>query len=101
MVIRSVDVFKLGGLATLPDNHARQQQIYILELTNNNMDNELLELRPWDLQIKTLDDGRELVELVPRLAWSEKFKKRCIELGVEHAPIRQNKEEVDNEVSEM
>lgn len=42
----------------------------------------MIELRPSDLSIKTLDDGREIVQLKPSIAFDESFVSEMRQCGV-------------------
>jgi hypothetical protein len=52
-----------------------------------------IELRASDLEVKTLDDGREVVNIKPFLAFDEAFIQECVSSGVKPYTIRENEEE--------
>lgn len=41
-----------------------------------------IELNSYDLSIKTLPDGAQVVQIHPRIAFDEKFISDCKEMGV-------------------
>lgn len=53
----------------------------------------MINLRPSDLCIKTLDDGREVIQLRGAVAFNEQFIEEMKQEGV--APIIERQEEVD------
>lgn len=55
-----------------------------------------IEFNSYDLQIKTLEDGTEVVQINPRLAFNEEFISAMKENGVSKwIERREEKEEVD------
>lgn len=50
-------------------------------------------LKTRELQTKTLDDGREIVELKPNVAFDEDFVEECKEKGVKPKAIKFEDEE--------
>lgn len=53
----------------------------------------MIELRPSDLCIKTLDDGREVVQLKGGIAFDESFIDEMKESGVKPAVIKEDEHE--------
>lgn len=60
------------------------------------MENEKkIVLNPWDLGLKTLDDGRQVIQLKGSLAFNESFIADCMERGVQAMEIKIEDETVD------
>lgn len=53
----------------------------------------MISLRPSDLCIKTLDDGREVVQLKGGVAFDESFIEEMKDNGVKPAHIEEDKED--------
>lgn len=43
-----------------------------------------IDFNVYDLHIKTLDDGREIVQLRPHVSFNEQMVKSCKEMGVQN-----------------
>lgn len=51
-----------------------------------------IELNSRDLQIKTLDDGRKVIQIKGSTAFDEDFQNECIEAGVKEYVERESDE---------
>ncbi len=64
-------------------------------MENENNNNRIL-LKPWDLQIKTLDNGDKVVQVTPGLAFNAQFIEEMENLGVkEYVKFGEKEEDED------